>query len=125
MLNSVLLFFDVSGGEIMVIMLFILMFFGSKKIPELARGLGKTMREFQNASNGLKQELLSETHKLREEVSTLRQDLQQKAGLDKITEEFNALNENVSKEMNLDSVMRQQQAPQVEKPIDTPKSEES
>ena len=107
----------------MLIMLFILMFFGSKKIPELARGLGKTMREFQNASNGLKQELLSETHKLREEVSTLRQDLQQKAGLDKITEEFNTLNENVSKETNLDSIMRQQEAPQVESPVDTPKSE--
>ena len=107
----------------MVIMLFILMFFGSKKIPELARGLGKTMREFQNASNGLKQELLSETHKLREEVSTLRQDLQQKAGLDKINEEFNSLNENISKETNLDSVIRQQEVPQVEKNMESPKSE--
>jgi hypothetical protein len=81
------------------------------------------MREFQNASNGLKQELLSETHKLREEVSTLRQDLQQKAGLDKITEEFNSLNENISKETNLDSVIRQQEAPQVEKNMESPKSE--
>ena len=107
----------------MVIMLFILIFFGSKKIPDLARGLGKTMREFQNASNGLKQELLSETHKLREEVSTLRQDLQQKAGLDKLTEEFNTLNENISKETNLDSVMSQQEAPQVEKTIESSKSE--
>lgn len=114
MLNSVLLFLDVSGGEIMVIMLFILIFFGSKKIPELARGLGKTMREFQNASNGLKQELLSETHKLREEVSTLRQDLQQKAGLDKITEEFNTLSDNVSKEVDINSVAR---APEVPKAV--------
>lgn len=114
MLNSVLLFLDVSGGEIMVIMLFILIFFGSKKIPELARRLGKTMREFQNASNGLKQELLSETHKLREEVSTLRQDLQQKAGLDKITEEFNTLSDNVSKEVDINSVAR---APEVPKAV--------
>lgn len=98
----------------MVIMLFILIFFGSKKIPELARGLGKTMREFQNASNGLKQELLSETHKLREEVSTLRQDLQQKAGLDKITEEFNTLSDNVSKEVDINSVAR---APEVPKAV--------
>jgi hypothetical protein len=60
---------------------------------------------------------------LREEVSTLRQDLQQKAGLDKLTEEFNTLNENVSQETNLDSIMRQQETPQVEKPIDAPKSE--
>ena len=31
--------------EIVVILLFIVMFFGSKKIPELAKGLGKVMRE--------------------------------------------------------------------------------
>lgn len=123
MLNSVLLFLDVSGGEIMVIMLFILIFFGSKKIPELARGLGKTMREFQNASNGLKQELLSETHKLREEVSTLRQDLQQKAGLDKITEEFNTLSDNVSKEVDINSVARAPEVPKAEISEEIPPTE--
>lgn len=123
MLNSVLLFLDVSGGEIMVIMLFILMFFGSKKIPELARGLGKTMREFQNASNGLKQELLSETHKLREEVSTLRQDLQQKAGLDQINGELNTLSDNVSKEVDINSLARVPEVPKAERSEEIPPTE--
>ena len=52
------LFLDsVGGGELMVIMLFILMFFGSKKIPELARGLGKGMREMKDAMNGVQSEI--------------------------------------------------------------------
>ena len=54
----IFLFLDsVGGGELMVIMLFILMFFGSKKIPELARGLGKGMREMKDAMNGVQSEI--------------------------------------------------------------------
>ena len=43
--------------EIMVVLLFIVMFFGSKKIPELAKGLGKAMREVKDASNEIKKEI--------------------------------------------------------------------
>ena len=39
------------------IILFIVMFFGSKKIPELAKGLGKAMREVKDASNEIKKEI--------------------------------------------------------------------
>lgn len=41
----------------MVIMLFVLLFFGSKKIPDLARGLGRGMREFKDAMNGVQTEI--------------------------------------------------------------------
>lgn len=54
---EILLFFNLGGGEIFVIMLVILLFFGSKKIPELARGLGKGMREFKDATNGIQREI--------------------------------------------------------------------
>ena len=103
MLNSVLLFLDVSGGEIMVIMLFILMFFGSKKIPDLARGLGKTMREFQNASNGIKQELLSEANKLRDEATKIQNDVRSETNLDQLNnfaQEF-SINEQESTQQKL------------------------
>lgn len=54
----IILFLDsIGGGELMVIMLFILMFFGSKKIPDLARGLGKAMREMKDAMNGVQSEI--------------------------------------------------------------------
>lgn len=44
------------GGEIFLIVLALLLIFGGKKIPELARGLGKGIREFKNASSGADEE---------------------------------------------------------------------
>lgn len=48
---------DVSGSEVLVIFLFVLIFFGSKSIPNMARTLGRTMREIRNASNDLQSEI--------------------------------------------------------------------
>jgi sec-independent protein translocase protein TatA len=53
------LFLNLGGGEIMVIALFVLMFFGSKQIPELMRGLGRATREFKDAMNGIEREVRS------------------------------------------------------------------
>ena len=47
----------IGGPEILVVLLFIVMFFGSKKIPALAKGLGKAMREVKDASNEIKKEI--------------------------------------------------------------------
>jgi len=56
-----LLFLESIGtGELLVILLFVLMFFGSKKIPELARGLGKGMREMNDAMRGIQDEIRSQ-----------------------------------------------------------------
>lgn len=43
--------------EIIFIFLAILLLFGAKRIPEIARGLGKGIREFKDATNDIKQEL--------------------------------------------------------------------
>ena len=48
---------DLGGGEIMLILVVILIFFGANKIPELARGLGKGIREFKDASNEIRSEI--------------------------------------------------------------------
>lgn len=52
-----LLFLNLGGGEIVVILLVVLLFFGSKQIPDLARGLGKGMREFKDAMAGIENEV--------------------------------------------------------------------
>ena len=52
-----LLFLNLGGGEIFVIMVVILLFFGSKRIPDLAKGLGKGMREFKDAMSGIENEV--------------------------------------------------------------------
>ncbi|MGV3586520.1 MAG: Sec-independent protein translocase subunit TatA/TatB [Adhaeribacter sp.] len=57
-LNAMLLFLgDVGGGEIMVIMVAVLLLFGADKIPGLARSLGSGIREFKDATNGIKNEI--------------------------------------------------------------------
>ena len=43
--------------EIILILLVVLLLFGAKRIPEIARGLGKGIREFKDATNEIKQEL--------------------------------------------------------------------
>ena len=47
--------FGLGIGEIVVILFIALIFIGPKKLPELAKGLGKAIREFQNATNGIKE----------------------------------------------------------------------
>lgn len=56
-MNHILLLGMPGGGELFVIVLVIVMLFGSKKIPELARGLGKGMRELKNITNDIQNEI--------------------------------------------------------------------
>lgn len=51
------LLFDISGGELIVILLFVLIFFGSKGIPDIARTLGRTMRQVRDASQEVQREI--------------------------------------------------------------------
>lgn len=48
---------DVAGSEIVVILIVILLFFGSKSIPGIAKTLGQAMYQIRNASNELQQEI--------------------------------------------------------------------
>lgn len=57
-----LLFLDISGGEILVILVLVLLFFGSKGIPDIARTLGRTMRQLRDASNQVQREIQKETN---------------------------------------------------------------
>ncbi|MCF6279695.1 MAG: twin-arginine translocase TatA/TatE family subunit [Flavobacteriaceae bacterium] len=50
-------FLFISGPEIVVIILIVVMLFGADKIPEIARGLGKTMRQVKDATNDIKREI--------------------------------------------------------------------
>jgi sec-independent protein translocase protein TatA len=46
-----------SGGEIFVIVVAVLLVFGTKRLPEIARGLGKGFREFKKATDEIKKEI--------------------------------------------------------------------
>jgi sec-independent protein translocase protein TatA len=56
-INPQLLLSMPSGGEWLWVILVVIIFFGGKKIPELAKGIGKGIREFNDAKDGIKSEI--------------------------------------------------------------------
>jgi sec-independent protein translocase protein TatA len=57
---------NLGATEILLILFVILIFFGAKKIPELAQGLGKGIREFKKATRDIEDDITSEVKKIDE-----------------------------------------------------------
>ena len=79
LMNAIFLFSLPGGGEWILIIVVVLLMFGGKKIPELMRGIGKGMREFNDAKANVKNEIeegMKEKDK-DEEIRQLRQQLDQ------------------------------------------------
>ncbi len=51
------LIFNLAGNEVLIIAIVILLLFGGKKIPELMKGLGRGVREFNAAKNNVQEEI--------------------------------------------------------------------
>ena len=83
-------FLFIGGPEIFIIVLIVVMVFGADKIPEIARGLGKGIRQVKEATNDIKKEINdSATDQgldagLTNDIKTEIKDA--KEGLDKITD---------------------------------------
>ena len=56
--------------ELLIILLVVLVFFGSKKIPELAQGLGKGIREFRKATREIEDVVEKDLKKINEKPET-------------------------------------------------------
>jgi len=56
-MNTMLAVFGLGGWEVILILAVVLILFGAKKLPELAKGLGQGIREFKKASNEVTSEL--------------------------------------------------------------------
>jgi len=66
----------ISFGEIFIVILVILLLFGAKKIPEVARGLGKGLNEFRKAASEIKEEMnvITDEPKSSESVKDTKQE---------------------------------------------------
>lgn len=56
-MSSLLLFLDISGGELVIIALVIFIVLGPDKLPEIARKFGKAMRYVRSATEDIKREI--------------------------------------------------------------------
>jgi sec-independent protein translocase protein TatA len=68
-MSSIILFLNMGTPEIMLILGAVLLLFGGKKLPELARGLGKGIREFKDASDGVKREIHRNINSVHDDVN--------------------------------------------------------
>jgi sec-independent protein translocase protein TatB len=75
--KTMLLFFDFGSGEIILIILVLFVVLGPKRLPDVARTLGKTINEMKRASAGFKDEINKEVQRLDKETR-LSEFLQQK-----------------------------------------------
>ncbi|MDR1154530.1 MAG: twin-arginine translocase TatA/TatE family subunit [Bacteroidales bacterium] len=73
MMLSMVLF--ISGGEIFIILLAILIFFGADKIPEFARMMGKGVREFKKATDDIKREFNENSSGIMDDIKSIRDDM--------------------------------------------------
>ena len=65
----------ISGGEILVVFVVFLLLFGSKKIPEFAKGLGKGLNEFKKATDDIKREINESAKEVTKDVNDMKKDL--------------------------------------------------
>jgi sec-independent protein translocase protein TatA len=71
------LFLNLGGGEVVLILMVVLLFFGAKNIPNLAKGLGKGLREFKDATEGIKREIEKSSEEVEKEGNDLKKTLDQ------------------------------------------------
>lgn len=67
-MNNFLIFFNISGGEILLIIIVIYLVFGPKKIPEFARMIGKGVNEMRRATDDIRKEITREANKVKSDI---------------------------------------------------------
>ncbi len=65
-MGSFLFLGNIGAGEILIIALVVLLFFGGRKIPELMKGLGKGVKSFKDGMNEVEKDLSSDSNESKE-----------------------------------------------------------
>jgi sec-independent protein translocase protein TatA len=83
-------FLFISGAEIGFILFIVLLVFGADKVPEIARGLGKGMRQIKDATNDIKSEITKSAEKndidlditkdIKKKIESVRDEVEDTAG---------------------------------------------
>jgi sec-independent protein translocase protein TatA len=86
----------ISGAEIAFILFIVLMVFGADKVPEIARGLGKGMRQIKDATNDIKTEITKSAEKQGIDVD-ITKDVRKE--IDKVKEEVNEVGGSIKRKI--------------------------
>lgn len=77
---------DLSFGEIFIVVLVIIILFGPKKIPEIARELGRGVRKMRGAMDEIKQEIMKETEnpvsEIKKEIEKVKSQVSEATSID-------------------------------------------
>ncbi len=102
---SQFIFLFISGAEIGFILFIVLLVFGADKVPEIARGLGKGMRQIKDATNDIKSEITKSAKErgidtdvakdVQKELDAIKDDVEDAAG--SIKRKFNSDIEDLQK----------------------------
>ncbi|MBN1924800.1 MAG: twin-arginine translocase TatA/TatE family subunit [Prolixibacteraceae bacterium] len=82
----------ISAPEIFVVLFLALVFFGAKAIPDIARMLGKGMREFKKASDEIKREFDESTSDLKRDINDVQKSLEKQAR--DLNDDFSKIDDN-------------------------------
>jgi len=85
--GTTLFFLDISGGELLIIILVVFLVFGPQKMPEIARKIGRAINEMKKASNDLTREFRQETSGIRDEIRNAE---------NKVRDEINNVNREIT-----------------------------
>jgi sec-independent protein translocase protein TatA len=69
LVNQFILFLNLGGGEVVMIVFMILLLFGGKGLPGIARTLGKGIREFKDATNNIQKDIRDSTGNITEQIN--------------------------------------------------------
>ena len=95
--------FGIGGGELVFIMFIALMLFGSDKIPDIARTMGKAMAQLKNATNDIKSEIQRGAESNDIDIKSLTGDFTSE--IDKVKQGFNKMiAENTSDSLGTKSI---------------------
>ncbi len=72
MTASILLFFNLSGGEILVILGVAFLIFGPSRFPEIGRKLGRFLRDAKNATREITKEFEAESSMVKNEIKEIK-----------------------------------------------------
>jgi sec-independent protein translocase protein TatA len=91
---------SLGGGELMLVFLVFLLLFGANKIPEMAKGLGKGLKEFKKATDDIKRELSESTGGLTQEITDTTSDIRRNISeiTSNITQDIKTQTEEVKKD---------------------------